>query len=176
MSNITLQEWADRNGRKILKVKGCVGVCSTDSALWNLTDYLVSSVAKGTTWLVPMLRITQEEAIAEITRVLTDPNDNRLDYYDRVLRMALPEGMPILNGAIRSDRTDLIGRANLAAIAFWQNALMLVCGNLVDACESLEEAANGFGYTAQGFTWDRDFLVEMLFEDYEILLFGHQTS
>jgi hypothetical protein len=51
---MTLQEWADKNGRKPLKVNGGVGVCSTDSALWNLDDYVVSSIAKGTTWLVPI--------------------------------------------------------------------------------------------------------------------------
>jgi hypothetical protein len=51
---VTLQEWVERDGHEISRIPGGVGVCSTDSALWNLRDYRVSSVAAGTTWLVPI--------------------------------------------------------------------------------------------------------------------------
>lgn len=174
MSQITLQEWAKETGHKVLKVGGSVGVCSTDQALWGLSDYFVSSVAKGTTWLVPkdkMLKITPAEALAEITRALSDTNHRQEGYHDRLMLMALPEGTPIVRGAMGIGTEDRVEILNIAAHSLWADALYAWCERTIQDA-GIMATAEGLGYT--GYEPGQEVaLADSMFEDYEQVLCGH---
>jgi hypothetical protein len=174
MSQITLAEWAKQTDHKILKVRGSVGVCSTDQALWGLADYFVSSIAKGTTWLVPkdkMLRITPADALAEISRALGDTNHNPVGYHDRLMRMALPESVPITRGAMAIGTENRVEILNIAACRLWSDALYAWCENTIRD-HGIAATCEGTGYTGYE-PGDEVALADSMFEDYEQMLCGH---
>lgn len=81
---MTLNEWCRMTGHKAVNVNGCMGVPSLDKSLYELLDYTVSSIAKGTTWLVPVNTIGHLANVPiqkyAVVRVSDDGGKNWLDF------------------------------------------------------------------------------------------------